>query len=78
MPPLDYKALRATGQRRRRFDPDVAAARKAESHRRTAIIQSRSLHALARAFPDEYRALTAAAREEVYAERGPLPGDELS
>lgn len=75
---FDYKALRARSPKRkrsRRFDPVTRAARDAESNRRCAAAGGRALGALRQAFPDEYRELYLAARAEVWAERGPLPGD---
>jgi hypothetical protein len=74
-----YEELRAgtnKADHRRKFSPEVGAVRRNEQQNRSATARMRALHALARAFPDEYRTLYQAAKAEVNAERGPLPGDE--
>jgi hypothetical protein len=74
---LDYKALRAQAKtgRPRRFDPETAAARQKEQADRSANAKVRARAALAAAYPDDWRTLYLAAKAEINAERGPLPGD---
>lgn len=73
---LDYKALRAATPQRGKRDHATAEARKKERNGRAGVAQSRALRMLAKAHPDDYRTLYEAAKAEVDAERGPLPGDE--
>lgn len=76
---LDYKTLRsqvrAQQGRPSRFSAEIAEKRKKEQNWRTAEARNRALQALAAAFPDEFRGLYEAAKSEVAAERGSLPGD---
>ncbi len=81
---LNYLALRARmnpgnmprGSRARKFPEEVSMRRRRELSLRSSLARTRALAALAVAYPDDYRALAAAARKEVDEERGPAPGDE--
>lgn len=75
MSELDYDALRKVA-RRRRFSAEIAKARQAEQARRYQTAYRRALRALVKVYPDDFEHLYRAARAEVDAERGPLPGDE--
>lgn len=70
---LDNKP--SIGGSRLGLSPAVAAERKKESARRHATAQQRAYQALARAYPDDFRALYDESRRRILAERGPLPGD---
>jgi hypothetical protein len=61
-----------------RWSPEVTAARRAEQMRRAVEVERLAKMALARLHPDEYDALHKQAKARVLAERGPLPGDEVS
>jgi hypothetical protein len=57
------------------FSPEVAAARKAEQCRRHAAARGLAKQALAVMHPDDFQMLLNQAKERVWTERGPLPGD---
>lgn len=63
-------------KRRSRFTPEVEEARRQEQRSRNGTASARAKSALLQAFPDEYRTLYEAAKAEINAERGPLPGDD--
>jgi len=56
---------------------DVKDQRFREQVYRAGTTRDRALRALSRAHPELFQALTRRAREQVDAERGPLPGDDL-
>jgi hypothetical protein len=57
------------------YTPEVARDRQREQSRRTNMALARARATLTERHRDEYLALLAEAREAVYAECGPLPGD---
>lgn len=68
-------APRPARHARSRLDEATRKARAAEQSRRAAVAQGRADSAMRRLHPDDYQRLFAAAKREVVAERGPLPGD---
>jgi len=55
--------------------PEYRAARTAELNRRASVARQRTLAALRRAYPDEYRTIYEIAMADIHRERGPLPGE---
>jgi len=67
--------VRVARERIGRLDPETTKARNAENTRRHMEARRRATQAIANLHPEEFARLRDAARREVDAERGPLPGD---
>jgi hypothetical protein len=81
MSKLDYKALCDKPSIRggpSRFDAETQKRRTHEQKVRASVAVARARVALANLHPEDHRDLYEQALAEVYEERGPLPGDEVS
>jgi hypothetical protein len=76
---LGPNVLRRVGRPRpQQFAPEVAAARHKEQNLRSSRAQNMARAALVRLHREQFNQLRARALERIYADCGPLPGDEVA